>query len=396
MKILVSTGPSYGLYCPVVPLAWALRSAGHEVLVAAPESLAATANGSGLPFVPTYPAMHMREVMAHDREGSPVVFATQEDGMLAQAGRGFGRLGARTLPGMLAVTGKWRPDIVLSEPHAYSAAVAAEVHGVPWVEHGVGLGYHRAIDRSGAAELAPELEPLGLSGLPEPALRLEPCPPGVLPGDAPPGQPMRFVQYDPPATVPSWVFEKRSRPRVLVTLGTVSPAAGGARVLRELVRTLPSLGVEILVAVADEVVEQLGPLPDAVVAAGFLPLASVLPACDLVVHHCGGGSTMAATRAGLPQLLVPQPVVAEQYDSARRLTAFGASLQILTPQIDPAVVLDSCRELLDDPSYAGRARELRDQITAMPSPNEIVPLIEELAERRPSFRGRSAGRRAAA
>jgi len=379
VKILVSTGPSYGLYCPVVPMAWTLRAAGHEVLVAAPESIASAVKGSGLPFIPTYGDMHMREVMAHDREGNFIPLATEEAAMLEQAGRGFGRLAARVLPGLLDVIDRWRPDLVLGEPHSYGAGIAAKAKGLPWVEHGVGLGYFREMDKAGADELGPELAGLGLSGMPEPDLVLDPCPPSLRSPGSDRGLPMRYVQYDPPATVPSWVFTQRDRPRVLLTLGTVAPGAGGAGVLGELVRTLPELGVELLVAVADDVVPQLGPLPEAVVAAGFLPLASVLPSCDLVVHHCGGGSTMAAIMAALPQLLVPQPIVAEQYDSARRVTAYGCARQLVEQPLDPAAVVEDCRVLLEDGSYLERARALRAEVDAMPAPASLVPHIEALA-----------------
>jgi hypothetical protein len=359
-------------------MAWALRAAGHEILVATPETIADVVKGSGLPFMPTYGPMHMREVMMHDRQGNMISLATDEAGQLEQAGRGFGRLAARTLPGLRDVIGKWRPDLILSEPHAYAAGLAARLHGLPWVEHGVGLGYFRGMDQWGAAELAPELADVGLAGFAEPDLVLEPCPPSLqsAPGS---GVPIRYVQYDPPATVPSWVFAPHSKPRVLLTLGTIAPAAGGTAVLRSLVNTLPQLGLEILVAVADDALPQLGPLPDAVLAAGFLPLASVIPTCDLIVHHCGGGSTMAAIVAGLPQLLVPQPIVAEQYDSARRVTAFGAARQLVTQPIDPAAVVENCAALLEDESYRAKASELRAEVAALPSPAELVPFIEKTA-----------------
>jgi UDP:flavonoid glycosyltransferase YjiC (YdhE family) len=190
---------------------------------------------------------------------------------------------------------------------------------------------------------------------------------------------MRFIQYDPPATVPSWVFGERKRPRLLLTLGTVATVGPGVQVLKQLVNTLPKLGVELVVAVSDNVVPELGPLPDAVLAAGFLPLASILSSCDIAVHHCGGGSTMAAILAGLPQLLVPQPIVAEQYDSARRVTAYGAARQLVELPIDPAAVVENCQALLDDPSYRAKAVALRDEIFAMPSPVELVGHIEKLA-----------------
>jgi UDP:flavonoid glycosyltransferase YjiC (YdhE family) len=72
MKILVTTGPAHPLYFPIVPLAWALRVAGHEVLVAAPESFHQTVQGSGLPMVPVCGPLDMGQVMGKDRAGNPV------------------------------------------------------------------------------------------------------------------------------------------------------------------------------------------------------------------------------------------------------------------------------------------------------------------------------------
>lgn len=377
MKILVSSGPSFGLYFPVVPLAWALRAAGHEVLVASPESMAATVNGSGLPHVATYGPMHMREVMLHDRAGTPLAQADTEEGLLEQVGRGFGRLAARTLDGMLAITEAWRPDAIIGEAHAFSAGVAAKIHGIPWFENGIGIGYRSDIDGWTAVELAPELERLGFDALPEPDVVLDTCPAIIRPEDVVAGQPMRCVQYDTPAPVPSWVFEKRDRPRIMITLGTILPnSPAGPAIFNELVRTLPSLGVELVLAMPDEAVAKLAPLPDAVVAAGWMPLTSVLPACDLTVHHAGGGSTMSSLIAGLPQLLAPG-VMAEQRDSAQRLCEFGAAKQLQSQEVEPAEVLEACRALLEDASYRDRASQLKQAIEEMPSPGAVVPVIED-------------------
>ncbi|MCX4957497.1 glycosyltransferase [Streptomyces virginiae] len=377
MKILLSTGPSFGLYNPVVPLAWALRASGHDVLVAAPPGMASTVNGSGLPFVPSSGPLDMFDVMMHDRAGRLLQRPDTEEELLPHIGRGFGRLAAGTLDGMLRIIEEWRPDVVVGESHAYSAGTAARILGVPWVEHGLGAGYLPAIDAAGTEEFAPELRRYGLDGLPEPDLVLNTCPPGIRPEGTRPVQPMRYVPYDAAGTVPSWVFEERDRPRLLLTLGTRVPVGGGLPLFQELIRTLPELGVELVVAVADDVVEQLGPLPDAVRAAGWLPLSSVLASCDLAVHHCGAGTTLSAVLAGVPQLLIPR--IAEQYDTARRLARYGAALELPAVQIDPAAVLDACRTLLADPSYAQAARRLRAEMAELPSPAEIVPLIEKLA-----------------
>jgi UDP:flavonoid glycosyltransferase YjiC (YdhE family) len=384
MRILVNTGPAYGLYNPLVPLAWALRSAGHEVLVAGPEPMAGMVNGSGMPFTPAYGPMTMREVMLHDRQGRPLAQASEEDSQLEQIGRGFGRLAARVLDGLLDVARRWRPDLVIAEPHAYAAAVVAEVNGIPWIEHGIGMGYRAECDEWGIDEFGPELARYSFSGLPAPAVVLDNCPPTLRRADAKPGLAMRYVAYDKPGTVPDWVLQPKRRPRLLLTLGTVEPEfvgvnrniAGGLPLFQDLLRTLPTLGLDIVVAAADPVVEQLGELPEAVISAGWLPLTAVLPACDLAVHHVGAGTTMACLLAGLPEVLISRN--AEQTDTARRLHSYGAAIQLVSENLDTASVVEACRALLENPLHAERAQSLRDEVAALPSPSELVPEIERL------------------
>jgi UDP:flavonoid glycosyltransferase YjiC (YdhE family) len=324
--------------------------------------------------------------MLFDREGNALIPAAEEDAALEQIGRGFGRLSARVLKRTIEVVESWKPDVVMAEPHHYAGGAAAATFGLPWVEHGIGMGYRQQCDDWGVDEFAPELTDLGFDGLPAPALILDNCPPAVRRDDAKPGVDMRYVAFDKPGTVPPWVFEKRTRPRLLLTLGTIEPKfvgvgsrqiGGGMSLFHELIRTLPALGMELVIGASDEVVAQLGPLPDSVIAAGWLPLNSVLPAVDLAVHHVGAGTTMACLLAGLPQLLISRN--AEQTDTARRLNEFGAAKQIVSGDVDPALIIEACRALLDEPSYRKQARVLREQMLSLPSPAQLVPLVEKLA-----------------
>lgn len=383
MRVLVSTGPSYGLFFPLVPLAWALRAAGHEVVCVSPEGHARAVASAGLNFIPTYGPLTMREVMLTDRAGRPITLAATEPDLLEQVGRGFGRLAARTLPGVDDAIAQFRPDVVVADPHAYSALVSATTHGIPCVRHGVGMGYDPVIDRWGADELSPELDARGLAGLPGPTVDLEPCPApvraphaGSHTGQAERAE-IRYVPFEAPTTLPAWLTAPHDRPRVLLTLGTVAPQGRGIPLFRELLAALPKLGVELVVAVDEKALPSLSPLPDAVVAAGWLPLATAVGSCDLVVHHAGGGTTMAGIKAGVPQLLLPQ-ALPEQYDSARRLVAHGSALQLTSTTIAPQEIIDAAARLLDEPAFAARARELATAVAEMPSPAQLVSHVESL------------------
>jgi UDP:flavonoid glycosyltransferase YjiC (YdhE family) len=85
---------------------------------------------------------------------------------------------------------------------------------------------------------------------------------------------------------------------------------------------------------------------------------------------------MACLLAGLPQLLISRN--AEQTDTARRLNEFGAAKQIVSEDVDPALIIDACKALLDEPSYRKQAQVLREEVLSLPTPAQLVPLIEKL------------------
>lgn len=47
MRILFAAAPAYGLLLPIIPLIWAARSAGHEVLLATTSEMAGVGRQRG-------------------------------------------------------------------------------------------------------------------------------------------------------------------------------------------------------------------------------------------------------------------------------------------------------------------------------------------------------------
>jgi len=62
-------------------------------------------------------------------------------------------------------------------------------------------------------------------------------------------------------------------------------------------------------------------LPSRVLSVGTLDHARLFPRLDLVVHHGGAGTTAAALRAGVPQLIVPH--ILDQFFHGRRIAELG-------------------------------------------------------------------------
>src|SRR5919108_2182509 len=54
MKILFATAPGYGLTLPLIPLAWAARAAGHEVLLATTAEMTEAGARAGLGVVDVF------------------------------------------------------------------------------------------------------------------------------------------------------------------------------------------------------------------------------------------------------------------------------------------------------------------------------------------------------
>ncbi|GAA2809193.1 DUF1205 domain-containing protein [Kitasatospora sp. CM 4170] len=379
MRILLTTAPLYGHVLPLVPLSWALRAAGHEVLLAAPGEFAGVAGEAGLPAVASAGAVSMGGMIGFERDGTPAARPADPQGRVRRSGRGFGRLAAHVLERTLRVAERWHPDLVVSEPTEYAGRLAAARLGLPWVEHGWGLRLSGLYAEAAEQELAPELAALGLPGLPAPRLRLDPCPARLqLPaGPAGPVHRIRYVPYNGPARVPSWLREPRERPRVCVTLGSMAPTAR-ADLLAALPAALDAAGVETVLATG--AAPHTGALPASVRAAGWLPLDTVLPACDLVVHHGGPGTAMTALVHGLPQLVLPF-YLSDTTAYAERLAGLGAGRWLPPERADAAGVADGVRALLADPAARTAAAGLAGEIAGLPAPAEVVPVLAELVRK---------------
>jgi UDP:flavonoid glycosyltransferase YjiC (YdhE family) len=158
-------------------------------------------------------------------------------------------------------------------------------------------------------------------------------------------------------------------PLIYLTLGT---AFGTPEVLTTAIEGLAALGTHVVVATGGV---PLGPQPAHVTARAWVPQAAAISQADLVVHHGGSGTTLGALAAGVPQLVLPQG--ADQFANAEALVAAGAALRLLPGELTAAAVTERARKAS---SCRDAARAIAEEITALPSPDEVARELPKYAK----------------
>ncbi|WP_285774640.1 nucleotide disphospho-sugar-binding domain-containing protein [Microtetraspora sp. NBRC 13810] len=379
MRILFVTWawPSH-LYA-MVPVAWACRAAGHDVLVASQPELTGTILGTGLPAAPVGgdvdAAAVFREIALPPpaTERRPAPGGPRVLGLLTTL--------AEAMTDDLVELGRnWRADLIVFEPTAFAGPLAAAALGVPAVRHLYGTDLLSAAGRFLPDALGPLCEKLGIAAVdPFGAATLDPCPPGL---QVPVGSrrlPVRYVPYNgpgllpapPPATPPG-------RPLVCVTWGTtLSRLDPGLFLAGQAARAIGGLDVDVLLAVTPAQRGLLGPLPAGTRVAESAPLHLLAPGCDLVVAHGGAGTLLTALAHGLPQVLVPR--LPDHVRHSARLGEAGAGVVLPAEEAAPEAIRDAVAGVLASPGHRDAAERLRREMHGQPAPAGVVPELELIA-----------------
>lgn len=365
-----------------MPLAWACRDAGHQVLF-----------GTGEKFRPRLQELGFRTERVGISIDEADALAMRDDPGLNDLPREerwrfgvvvFGDvLARRTMEDVRPLLEDARPDLLIYDEVDIGAAAAAQLAGVPAVAHSLGRQLPDLIRRAALERLAEVVRGHDLDALPgdlfEANAYLDICPPSLQDASASePGEriPLRPVApVGPTDVLPRWVASVRSRPLVYLTLGTYVSGHVGA--LRAAAAGLATLDVDALVTVGpDGDPSALGPLPGSVRVERFVPQGVLLRHVDAVAHHGGSGTMLGALAHGIPQLLLPHG--ADQFVNAQALVDSGAGRCLLPEQITPESVAGAVQALLSDPGYRAAARGIATEIAAMPVPAQTVSKLARL------------------
>ncbi|MEV7401213.1 nucleotide disphospho-sugar-binding domain-containing protein [Streptomyces sp. NPDC091267] len=386
MRVLMLSTPFPTHFTPMVPLAWALMGAGHEVKVAAQPDVTDAARAAGVSATEIGDRFHGLDVLQrHLPEGvRPLeLMGPTPPEKMAGTTKLWETHARYLLSSYLEFAQDWRPDLIVSEQMELTGQIVAAVLGIPSVQHRWGVDPLSGPSRASARNfLYGTAERLGLAGLPDPDLVLDPCPPALRHPSAAPGAPIGYVPFNGAGTVPEWLQKPAAEGirRVVVCLGRQTLVLNGTPLFRSIIAAFDGLtDVEAVVTADPAFHEGFGQLPENVRVVEPVPLNLFLRDCDAVIHHGGANTTMTSCVFGLPQVVLPQ--IVDQFASAELLASAGAGrvLGEAAPQNDPGQVREAVRDVLDDPRYLKCAQELGADMAGMPSPARVVEDLERLA-----------------
>lgn len=422
MRVLFVTVPFKTHLYVFAPIAWAFRTAGHDVRFATAPEMLEDITEIGFTGVPVGQTIPMEVMMpateldrGPDRSHLPVYRPVQTDYRKEKdpfTELEFTVFGSSSLfhheaifDDIAQLARDWRPDLVIRDPFMFAGGLAARVAGaldarLLWGTdtiaqmradcYGEGRGLHRSDDKADPMRdwLGPIFEQHGSSfdeGVMLGERTITGWPPWTWrPKDVEYIQ-TRAIPVHGPHKVERWMFEKPERTRVCITQGvshrefdfgqTASPAT--------LFEAVADLDVEVIATFDAKQLASVDAIPDNVRVFDFVPLNVVLATCSVVVHHGGYGTMAAALEHGIPQLVVPNIYWNEKWWAsvalANGLTEQGAGAYVSdADQLTAELLREYLVKALTDPSMAANARRLRDEHLRSPTPKDTVTVFENL------------------
>ena len=394
-RFLFTTSPFYGHLHPLIPLARALKEAGHEVAFAASPALEQTVKKVGFIFfaagLDREQDPEFQQLMAQLREMPPG--PESEFTIFTQV---FWGVNPRLMvPDLVRLGGTWKPDMLIRESAEAGAAIAAEHLGLPHVD--VAPAAWPKCDSIFEAGAAEHLDPIRLTWGLEPDPDLESLHRYLMVAYAPPtlaavdiGIPgaypitteffrPQFFDQGGDETLPDWVSTMPEQPTIYVTLGTEVNNMPGfyPGVLQTIIEGLRDKAVNLIVTLGrDKDPADFGSQPPNVHIERYIPQSLLLPHCDLIIMHGGSNSLLQALDAGLPMVVIP--LIADQFFNAAALKSLQLGQVIDLAQLTPDAVWSAAWEVLQDPAYRQNVAGMRSEMHALPDLTHAVARIEEI------------------
>lgn len=380
MRIAFAANPLPGHIVPMVPLMRAALAAGHRVAVITGADAAAFVLTQGSPDIEVLPAGPPTLVaMANmQRETGTSPATVPRPDTIAEY---FAvRRPAAAVEDAVGVARAWRPDVVIRESLDHVGPYVAEALDVPFLRHSFGPERPEPVRSAMAAASARFATERGVD-LPPVAAWIDVYPEFLeAPGTVRAGYrlPLRPSAHGALGAAPVTAGPPRTRPRVLVTMGTVftDQALLDRALLDRAVASSEREGlvVDLVTTVVNGVQAHASAddSPLQVVNVPFRPLVELLAEVDAVVTVGGAGTVLGALVAGVP--LVVMPLGADHAVNAARATAAGAAITIDSPE----AVGPGLRRVLEDDTVRRSAENVAARVRALPPVESVVAEIEHI------------------
>ncbi|WP_433386195.1 nucleotide disphospho-sugar-binding domain-containing protein [Micromonospora sp. KLBMP9576] len=341
MRVLFAIDPSIAHLYPMVPAAWALQNAGHEVRLASLSGFADRIAATGLTPVPLgdaswaarisddplephgpHEAQRYAEVLGLNPEEREYWYLFYQY-LLTPTGD-YLRPDRPEPHALIEYARAWRPDLIVWDLTQAAGAVAARVCGAAharlvfaydpsgWsldrLAAGRGALTEAGLDENPLATLVrPLAERYGVDVDDELLVgqwTIDTAPPGLGLSTRTRKVALRYVPYNGAEPVPDWLREPPQRPRICLTLGESYRRfiRGDWNRTPMLLEALAELDVEVVATLNDVQLDGYTP-PDNVRLVEYLPLNQILPTCSAIIHHGGLGTFQAAVASRIPQLV---------------------------------------------------------------------------------------------
>jgi len=398
-RFLFTSNAGYGHIHPLIPLALALKEAGHTVAFAMSPSRQHLIEAAGFTFFPLVTSFLTDPEYQQLKSQLKTMPLDLEHELFAYPRLFCGIASRLRVPKLVEIAQEWQPDMFIREAGEYGVVVAAEYLNLPHavVACAASLKGQAIFEREIAAQLDPIRQQWGLPPDPDLTalyryLQLSYSPPTFskeevgyagLQGSVPPTthfiRPQFFDQSNN-ESLPAWMGQLPKQPTVYVTLGTEVNSEPDLypRVLQTIIAGLRDAPLNLIVTLGrDKDPADFGPQPANIHIERYIPQSLLLPYCQLIVQHGGSNSLLAALNIGLPMVIVP--LIADQFFNANVVHKLQLGQVLQLEQLTPDSIRAKVEEVLANPLYRQNILRLQTEMHALPDQQQAVELVEQVA-----------------
>jgi glycosyltransferase (activator-dependent family) len=417
MRVLFVTFPWKTHLYLTVPMAWSLRTAGHDVHVASSPEFTDVITGTGLTAVAVGSGPPLQEkgdriIQRAARSGMvlPKIEYAQEEQLTWEQLKAFHSVFAMIIEAsndsmiedLVEYCRCWKPDLVVWESMSYAGSIAAAAVGTAHARMHLAIDVGTPLrqrflalraqqtpeDRDDPVEewMSKWASKYGFDASEElltGQFTIDQMPDSIRSASDVRNVSVRYVPHNGPSLVPNWIHHEPQAPRVLATFGvSMWSVAGNQPVsvneIQEMLDSVADLDVELVLTLSERIQQKIKRVPENTKIVDFVPLHAIISSCSAVMHHGGVPAFCSAIAHGVPQLMVSL-IAQDARVRGQRLEEARAGLWIPPEDMTGPRVREDLVRLLEDPSFRSGAERLRQEMLAQPSPNDVVPELEKLA-----------------